>query len=158
MTDDLVKRLRQTRASMLGTGDEPHYYDCHAAAEKIERLRAELAASAEKAEDELARNAVLCELARDLNEATRLRDDAIKERDEAIREIGAEGRKRGYAEAERDAAIALLREAGEALEPFAEMVRNGYDTPDSLHVISVYIRHCVAARATLAKIRERVGE
>jgi len=32
-------RLRQTRANMLGTADEDHYWDCHAAADEIDRLR-----------------------------------------------------------------------------------------------------------------------
>ena len=35
---DLVKRLRSTRADMLGTDDEDHYWDCHEAAKEIERL------------------------------------------------------------------------------------------------------------------------
>ena len=39
---DIVTRLRQTRANMIGTDDESHYWDCHDAAEEIERLRAEL--------------------------------------------------------------------------------------------------------------------
>lgn len=39
MRTDLVKRLRQTRADMLGTDDEDHYWDCHEAAAEIERLR-----------------------------------------------------------------------------------------------------------------------
>jgi hypothetical protein len=39
-TSDLIaRRLRQTRADMLGTADEDHYWDCHAAAQEIERLR-----------------------------------------------------------------------------------------------------------------------
>ena len=36
---DLVRRLRQTRANMIGTDDEDHYFDCHEAAAEIERLR-----------------------------------------------------------------------------------------------------------------------
>jgi hypothetical protein len=36
---DVVTRLRQTRADMLGTEDEQHYWDCHDAASEIERLR-----------------------------------------------------------------------------------------------------------------------
>lgn len=36
---DIVTRLRQTRADMIGTDDEQHYWDCHDAAAKIERLR-----------------------------------------------------------------------------------------------------------------------
>ena len=32
-------RLRQTRANMLGGADEDHYWDCHVAADEIERLR-----------------------------------------------------------------------------------------------------------------------
>jgi hypothetical protein len=38
-TSDIARRLRQTRADMLGTADEDHYWDCHAAAHEIERLR-----------------------------------------------------------------------------------------------------------------------
>lgn len=36
---DIVTRLRQTRADMIGTDDEQHYWDCHDAAAQIERLR-----------------------------------------------------------------------------------------------------------------------
>jgi hypothetical protein len=36
---DIYIRLRQTRADMLGTDDEQHYFDCHEAAGEIERLR-----------------------------------------------------------------------------------------------------------------------
>jgi len=36
---DITTRLRQTRADMLGTDDEQHYWDCHDAAAEIERLR-----------------------------------------------------------------------------------------------------------------------
>jgi hypothetical protein len=36
---DIVERLRQTRADMIGTDDEQHYWDCHDAAAEIERLR-----------------------------------------------------------------------------------------------------------------------
>jgi hypothetical protein len=36
---DITTRLRQTRANMLGTEDEQHYWDCHEAAAEIERLR-----------------------------------------------------------------------------------------------------------------------
>ncbi len=36
---DIVTRLRQTRANMIGTDDEDHYFDCHEAAGEIERLR-----------------------------------------------------------------------------------------------------------------------
>ena len=39
--DDITKRLRQTRADMIGTDDERHYWDCHDAAAEIERLRQE---------------------------------------------------------------------------------------------------------------------
>jgi hypothetical protein len=38
-TSDIARRLRQTRANMLGTADEEHYWDCHAAADEIERQR-----------------------------------------------------------------------------------------------------------------------
>ena len=41
-TGDIVTRLRQTRADMLGTDDEPHYWDCHEAAGEIEKLRSRL--------------------------------------------------------------------------------------------------------------------
>ena len=37
---DIVNRLRATRATMLGTNDEQHYSDVHAAADEIEKLRA----------------------------------------------------------------------------------------------------------------------
>ena len=36
---NIVTRLRQTRADMIGTDDEQHYFDCHKAAAEIERLR-----------------------------------------------------------------------------------------------------------------------
>jgi hypothetical protein len=36
---DIVIRLRQTRADMIGTDDEQHYWDVHDAANEIERLR-----------------------------------------------------------------------------------------------------------------------
>jgi hypothetical protein len=35
----IVTRLRQTRADMIGTDDEQHYWDCQDAATEIERLR-----------------------------------------------------------------------------------------------------------------------
>jgi hypothetical protein len=38
-TSDIATRLRQTRANMLGTEDEQHYWDCHDGAAEIERLR-----------------------------------------------------------------------------------------------------------------------
>ena len=38
-TSDIATRLRQTRANMIGTGDEQHYWDCVEAAAEIERLR-----------------------------------------------------------------------------------------------------------------------
>lgn len=37
--EDVVTRLRKTRANMLGTDDEEHYWDCHDAAEEILKLR-----------------------------------------------------------------------------------------------------------------------
>ena len=40
MTPDIATRLRQTRANMLGTDDEQHYWDCHKAASHIELLEA----------------------------------------------------------------------------------------------------------------------
>lgn len=36
---DIVTRLRQTRADMIGTDDEAHYWDVHEAAGEIEKLR-----------------------------------------------------------------------------------------------------------------------
>lgn len=36
---DIVTRLRQTRANMIGTDDEGHYWDAHEAAGEIEKLR-----------------------------------------------------------------------------------------------------------------------
>jgi len=39
VSDDITTRLRQTRANMIGTDDEAHYWDCHDAAAEIERLR-----------------------------------------------------------------------------------------------------------------------
>jgi predicted glycoside hydrolase/deacetylase ChbG (UPF0249 family) len=36
---DIVTRLNQTRADMLGTDDEDHYWDCHEAVHEIESLR-----------------------------------------------------------------------------------------------------------------------
>jgi len=36
---DIATRLRQTRADMIGTDDENHYWDCHDAAAEIDRLR-----------------------------------------------------------------------------------------------------------------------
>lgn len=39
---DIATRLRQTRADMIGTDDENHYWDCHDAASEIDRLRLEL--------------------------------------------------------------------------------------------------------------------
>jgi hypothetical protein len=38
----ITTRLRQTRADMIGTDDEQHYWDCHDAAAEIDRLRLEL--------------------------------------------------------------------------------------------------------------------
>lgn len=39
MADDIIVRLRQTRADMIGTDDCDHYFDCHEAAKEIEKLR-----------------------------------------------------------------------------------------------------------------------
>ena len=39
---DHVSNLRRTRADMLGTDDEEHYWECHRAADRIEQLEAEL--------------------------------------------------------------------------------------------------------------------
>ena len=38
---DIATRLRQTRANMIGTDDEDHYWDCQLAAGRIDALRAE---------------------------------------------------------------------------------------------------------------------
>jgi endo-1,4-beta-mannosidase len=35
---DLVSNLRRTRADMIGTDDEEHYWECHEAADRIEEL------------------------------------------------------------------------------------------------------------------------
>lgn len=35
----VVERLRQTRANMLGTEDEAHYWTCHEAADELEGFR-----------------------------------------------------------------------------------------------------------------------
>jgi hypothetical protein len=35
---NIVNRLRQTRANMLGTEDEEHYWICHEAADELEGL------------------------------------------------------------------------------------------------------------------------
>ena len=43
MTDDIIVRLRQTRADMIGTDDCDHYFDCHIAANEIEKLRDRIA-------------------------------------------------------------------------------------------------------------------
>ena len=37
--EDIVIRLRKTRANMIGTDDEQHYWDCVDAAIEIEQLR-----------------------------------------------------------------------------------------------------------------------
>lgn len=37
--EDIVVRLRRTRADMIGTDDEAHYWDVHDAAGEIEKLR-----------------------------------------------------------------------------------------------------------------------
>ena len=37
--EDIAIRLRRTRANMIGTEDEDHYWDCVDAAIEIERLR-----------------------------------------------------------------------------------------------------------------------
>jgi hypothetical protein len=46
--DDITTRLRQTRADMIGTADEQHYWDCHEAAAEIERLRTAIRRIAEQ--------------------------------------------------------------------------------------------------------------
>jgi hypothetical protein len=46
---DIVIRLRQTRAEMIGTDDEQHYWDCHDAADEIVSLRVLLKRQSEAA-------------------------------------------------------------------------------------------------------------
>ena len=41
MTRDIASELRQTRANMIGTDDEDHYWTCQDAATLIDRLQAE---------------------------------------------------------------------------------------------------------------------
>lgn len=65
MVDDIVKRLRQTRADMLGTDDEDHYWDCHDAANEIEHLRT-------------LNQSLRAELARQQNEIAALRNELIR--------------------------------------------------------------------------------
>jgi hypothetical protein len=38
-TNELASALRSTRANMLGTDDEKHYWDCHDAADELIRLK-----------------------------------------------------------------------------------------------------------------------
>lgn len=40
--EDIVLRLRQTRANMIGTDDCDHYFDCMEAADKISELRLQI--------------------------------------------------------------------------------------------------------------------
>lgn len=40
--EDIAIRLRSTRANMIGTDDEQHYWDCQDAADEIVRLRKEI--------------------------------------------------------------------------------------------------------------------
>lgn len=42
MSEDIVVRLRRTRANMIGTDDEEHYWDVHDAANEIESLRSRI--------------------------------------------------------------------------------------------------------------------
>lgn len=42
MPNEHATNLRRTRANMLGTDDEEHYWQCHDAAKEIERLEAKL--------------------------------------------------------------------------------------------------------------------
>jgi hypothetical protein len=51
MSDDIVVRLRRTRADMIGTDDEEHYSDCHEAAHVIEELQDEITNLNELAKD-----------------------------------------------------------------------------------------------------------
>jgi hypothetical protein len=41
-SDDICRRLRQARASMLGTEDEDTFWACHDAAAEIMRLRKQI--------------------------------------------------------------------------------------------------------------------
>ena len=43
MMNKHATNLRRTRADMLGTDDEDHYWECHRAAAEIERLEAKVA-------------------------------------------------------------------------------------------------------------------
>jgi pyridoxal biosynthesis lyase PdxS len=49
--EDIAVRLRRTRADMLGTDDEEHYFDCHEAVHVIEELRDEITNLNELAKD-----------------------------------------------------------------------------------------------------------
>lgn len=51
MTNRHAKNLRRTRADMLGTDDEEHYWECHDAADEIDRLQAVVGAAKEMASD-----------------------------------------------------------------------------------------------------------
>ena len=81
---DITTRLRQTRADMIGTADEQHYWDCHEAASHIELLEAahKASGSALAVIDAGFQNAVA--------EIQRLR--LTDEEREAIREACDEGR------------------------------------------------------------------
>lgn len=43
MDDEIARNLRRTRADMLGTDDEEHYWHCHEAAAELDRLYAHIA-------------------------------------------------------------------------------------------------------------------
>ena len=65
---DITTRLRQTRADMIGTDDEQHYWDCYDAAAAIERLRL-----TDEEREAISRvYDLLCDRSRELQSATRL--------------------------------------------------------------------------------------
>jgi hypothetical protein len=65
---DIATRLRQTRANMIGTDDEQHYWDCYDAAAAIERLRL-----TDEEREAISRvYDLLCDRSRELQSATRL--------------------------------------------------------------------------------------
>jgi len=69
-----VSNLRRTRADMIGTDDEEHYWECHEAADYIEELEAEVK---ELAKGNIERWERVCALANE-NEKLREMADAVK--------------------------------------------------------------------------------
>ncbi len=72
MTDytDLIARMCQTRADMLGTQDEQHYHDCHAAADALE-------AQARRIAELEAQNEFIMSANNELSWALRERNEAL---------------------------------------------------------------------------------